>query len=103
VNEQNIAAVKRLVDENRHITYQTNSDTLSLHYPSIKTILHEKLGLRKISARWVPHKLTDEQKRKRVEFCQTNLADFGENGRKRLTDIVTGDETWIYFYTTPDK
>lgn len=28
---------------------------------------------------------------------------FGENGPKRLTDIVTGDETWLHFYETPSK
>jgi hypothetical protein len=31
------------------------------------------------------------------------LAAFGENGPKRVTDIVTGDETWIKFYESPCK
>ena len=28
---------------------------------------------------------------------------FEPNGPKRITDIVTGDETWIYFYGIPNK
>ena len=48
-------------------------------------VLHEKLGLRKISTGWVdlPHVLTPE--------------------KKRISDVVTGDETWIYFYGIPNK
>jgi hypothetical protein len=58
---------------------------------AIHTILHEHLSLRKITSRWVPYDLTDDQKRKRVLFCQQNLAKFNE-GKWRICDIITGDE-----------
>ena len=28
---------------------------------------------------------------------------FEPNGPKRVSDVVTGDETWIYFYGIPNK
>jgi len=38
-----------------------------------------------------------------IMVCQENLKIFEPNGTKRLTDIVTGNERWYYFYNTPSK
>jgi histone-lysine N-methyltransferase SETMAR len=64
----------------------------------LQKILHEELELRKICARWVPHRLTDDQKLARVSFCRETLRKF-KNGTSYLWGkIVTGDEVWIYHY-----
>ena len=47
-------------------------------------------------ARWVLHELTDENRRKRVEDCRENLKMFRE-GKWRLCDAVTGDESWLFY------
>ena len=70
---------------------------------TVHKVLHEELGLRKISARWVPHVLTPEQKKNRVSCARQLLDMFEPNGPKRVSDVVTGDETWIYFYGIPNK
>ena len=49
--------------------------------------------MEKVTSPWVPHQLTHEQ---RVKLCHENLAKF-QNGSYRLCDIITGDETWIYY------
>ena len=87
--------VELLVEQNPHITYAEIEAETSLHPPSIYTILHDSLELRKIASRWVPHDLTEAQKQKRVEYCQENLRLVNE-GKIRLCDIFTGDESWIY-------
>jgi len=50
--------------------------------------------MRKVCAKMVPKKLTEEQKQRRVTTCQGLL--------KRQDDIlgrvITGDETWVYQY-----
>ncbi|CAF3864449.1 unnamed protein product [Rotaria sp. Silwood1] len=51
--------------------------------------------MRKVTSRWVPHQLTDEQKQPRVQLCRENLTKF-QDGSWRLCDIITGDETCIY-------
>ncbi|CAF5105983.1 unnamed protein product, partial [Rotaria sp. Silwood1] len=51
--------------------------------------------MRKFTLRWVAHRLTDEQKQQRLRICRQNLAKF-QTGKWRLSDIITGDETWIY-------
>ncbi|UYV81498.1 hypothetical protein LAZ67_20001365 [Cordylochernes scorpioides] len=69
-------------------------------YFSVKNIVLEFLGDKKMSARWVPKKLTDEHKIKRAESATEFLCRYGE---KFLDSIVTGDETWAHNYTTETK
>jgi len=62
-------------------------------------ILHNKLNLYKVCAKWVPHVLTEENKKNRVEISK-QLLKILENG---FQNIVTGDETWIYYFTVSSK
>jgi histone-lysine N-methyltransferase SETMAR len=95
VTPANIQKIKNLVEVNPHITYAEIEAETSLHPPTIQTILHESLSMKKIASRWVPHELTEAQKNKRVECCQENIKLVNE-GKIRLCDIFTGDESWIY-------
>ena len=66
-------------------------------------MLLEDLTLKTVCAIWVPHILTEVQKRQRV-LCARKLIQLSEpNGHKRLEDVITGDETWIYFYGILNK
>ncbi|GFR71508.1 transposase [Elysia marginata] len=59
--------------------------------------------MKKVCALWIPHLLTVDQKRQRVR-CATELLNiFGPQGPKRLSHIVTGDETWFPFFIIPPK
>jgi histone-lysine N-methyltransferase SETMAR len=51
--------------------------------------------MRKLTSRWVPHQLTAKNRQDRVDACRENLAKFNE-GKWRLCDVITGDESWIY-------
>jgi hypothetical protein len=61
-----------------------------------KTTIHEavaeKLGYRKLCARWVPKMLTDNHKTKLMGSAP-----------KFLDSIVTGDETWVFHHTPESK
>ena len=49
----------------------------------------------RVSAKFVPRLLTDDQKENRVEISQELLAN--ANGNENfLKNIITGDETWVY-------
>ena len=67
------------------------------------TILKEKLKLQKISARWLPHLLTPKQKKDRVEKASVLLSRFKNMDFCRLREVVTGDETWLYFFEPDNK
>ena len=53
------------------------------------------LKMRKLTSRWVPHELTEKNRQDRVRVCEENLAKF-KDGKWRLCDVVTGDESWFY-------
>jgi len=64
--------------------------------------LTEKLKMRRVSAKFVPRLLTDDQKENRVEISQELLAN--ANGNENfLKKIITGDETWVYGYDDETK
>ncbi|KFD70534.1 hypothetical protein M514_17327 [Trichuris suis] len=74
---------------------------ISLH--SAFGILHETLGLRKLSARWVPKALREEQLDRRVNLSRELLTKIEANETGFFDRIVTGDETWIYQYHPESK
>ncbi|CAH1965639.1 unnamed protein product [Acanthoscelides obtectus] len=78
VTQENLDAVRKLIIEDRHVTYREIEASLMISKTSIQKNLHEELGLRKLVSRWIPHLLTEKQKAARVN-C-----------------IVSDDESWIY-------
>ena len=70
---------------------------------SLLSGLKEKLKLQKICARWIPHLLTPEQKKDRVEKAPVLLSRFKNRDSRRLREVVTGDETWLYFFEPDNK
>ena len=95
--------MKRISKEDPHSTIKELSEACDLLIGTIHSIIHQDLHMRKQSARWVPHLLTDDQKKRRVQCAQTLLNNFEPNGPKRLCDIVTGDETWLMLIWHPKQ
>ena len=96
LTEKNVATVKTLIEEDARYTVQEVEEVSGIHLSSVLKILREQLGLRKICTRWVPCLLTDEQKQSRVRLASQVIEKYNECDPRRLEEIVTGDETWIY-------
>ena len=75
------------------------ADIIDISAEGIQNILHEKLGMRKLSARWMPRLLTVEQKRNSMTTSEHCLDMFKRNPKEYLRRFVTVDETWIHRYT----
>jgi histone-lysine N-methyltransferase SETMAR len=103
VTRANIEQVRLLIEEDPYLSIKRVSTVLSISVGSAHTILHDHLNLKKVCARWIPHLLSDEQKRHRVASAQEMLDIFEGADRGRLTDIVTGDEKWFNFFMMPNK
>ncbi|CAH1984861.1 unnamed protein product [Acanthoscelides obtectus] len=65
VTEENITAVRKMLDEGRRMTNQQIEEILHLYAPAIHSILHDHLHVRKLCSLWVPHSLTKKQKTRR--------------------------------------
>ena len=70
---------------------------------TVFSILHEKLGVKKIWTRWVPRSLSEENKRNRVVNPEPILALFRRNSDELLRQYITVDETWIHYYIPERK
>ena len=96
--EKNVATVKTLIEEDACYTVQEIEELSGIHSSSVLKILCERLGLLKICVRWVLHLLTDEQKQSRVRLVSQVIEKYDKCDPRRLEEIVTGDETWIYHF-----
>ena len=61
--------VRDLVCSDRRIQVKEIAQVLGISHGSVSTILHDRLGMRKLTARWVPKSLGDEQMATRTAVC----------------------------------
>ena len=101
--EKNVATVKTLIEEDARYTVQELEELSCIHSSSVLKILRERLGLCKICTPWVPHLLTDEQKQSRVRLASQVIEKYDKCDQRRLEEILTGDETWIYHFQPDSK
>ena len=71
-----------------HICTWEISSKPALSLRTVHKILHDSLHMRKLSARWITHTLTDIQKASKVHIADYPFNLFEPNGPKRLTDVV---------------
>ena len=91
--DENVESVRRLLTEDRRTTLKMIADRSNIGKETVRRIVTEDLGKRKICARFFPHSLTTEQKKERVVYCQ-DLLLMGQDERF-WENIITGDETWL--------
>jgi len=96
VTQGNIEQVQRVIEEGPHSTHDDIQAETQLSRGTISRIIHDHLKMKKVTSRWVLHELTPQQKQLRVKTCKENLSKI-LSGSWWLSDIFTGDETWIYF------
>ena len=75
----------------------------NLSLARVYEILKKRLKVRKVNARWIPNLLTDEHKKARVTMTKKNLKMYPKYSKKAFDNIVTGDETWVYYFEPKRK
>ena len=86
-----------LVHSNRRIQVEGIAQALGISHGSISTVLHDRLGMRNLTARWVPKSLSDEQMTTRASVCSALLKRFRSKD-DFLLRLVTVDETCVHYY-----
>ena len=94
--------VRDLLYSDRRIQVEEIAQALGISHGSVSTILHDRLGMRKLTARWVPKSLSDEQMATRASVCSALLKLFRSKD-DFLLRLVTVDETWVHYYEPENK
>jgi DNA-binding transcriptional regulator YhcF (GntR family) len=98
---ENREKLKNLIIEDDEITVREMAKSLSVSTYVVEKLLKE-LGAKKVSARYVPHALTCDQKQSRKEICQEHLRSL--TGTPDLLDrLIAIDESWLKSYDPQDK
>ena len=89
--------VRDLVYSDRRIQVEEIVQALCISHGSVSTISHHRLGMRKLTARWVPKSLSGEQMATKESVCSAFLKRFRSKD-DFLLRLATVDETWVHYY-----
>jgi len=90
--------VRTLVRSDRRLSVRVITEELNMNKETVRQIVKEDLGMRKISAKMVPRILTHDQKQLRFHILSDILRKAEMFGK-----IITGDETWCFQYNPETK
>ena len=100
---QMIDKIHNMVLSDWQIKVREIVDATGMSKGTVFSIFHEKLGVKKISVRWVPCLLSEENKHNRVVHSEAILPHFRRNPDVFLRRYITVDGTWIHHYTPETK
>ncbi|GBP49131.1 Neurogenic protein big brain [Eumeta japonica] len=88
VTQENVQAVDILIRENRRIIYVELMRGLGIESAAMQRIIRDRLSLRKRGSRWMPRKLADEQKARRVDWRRFLIDKFDDGANKKTYTII---------------
>ena len=90
--------VHDMILNDRRVKVREIVEAIGISHGTVITILHEKVSMKKLSARWKLHLFTvNNNKCYRVTDSMTGLALFRRNPSEFLHRYITLDETLIHF------
>ena len=103
ISQEMIDCVEKLVLNSCRIKVAELASEWGISDGSVYTIIHEHLGMSKVSARKVPRNLNMQDRQQRVESSQELLEVYNANPEDFHTRLVTGDETWLHHWDPDTK
>jgi histone-lysine N-methyltransferase SETMAR len=97
-DEQHVIAVTTLLEEDARLTCDEIAHELGISHGTVFSILTDKLGKRRVVARWVPHQLSDGEKLNRLQIARSLRSRYRREGNSFINRIVAIDETWVRSY-----
>jgi [histone H3]-lysine36 N-dimethyltransferase SETMAR len=102
LTDQNFAKLGKMIIDNRSLTTYDIMQRLNCGKGSVLSML-DQLEVRKVCSKWVPKLLTKEMMNQRLSTCQDLLESFQNCSGDFFQGVVTGDETWIFYYDPYSK
>jgi histone-lysine N-methyltransferase SETMAR len=91
---ENITKVHEAILADRRQTIHDVCEIVELSYRTLQCILVDNLNMRRISARFVPRSLSNDQKALRIPVCR-ELKQQARDDPNFISNIITGDETLV--------
>ena len=102
-SDENVEKSRQKINEDRRYTIDEISEAVVVSWSSCQRILTVDLNMRRVAAKFVPHLLTQEQKKNtRLTLCH-DLKNQTESDPNFLSNVITGDESWCYGYDPETK
>ena len=98
-----VEKVTNLVATDAIFTTRHIAKCVCMSVGAARLILSRDLKMRRISAKWIPHLVTKEQKLARVRIAKQLLKQFPIYNNRSFANIITCDETWAHFYESKRK
>ena len=87
--------VAESIEDDPYQSARTLASALHVDKNTVCSILKNELKMKKVNAHWIPHDLTDQQKKVRVDLSGEMLKVLNKVRYSSL--ILTGDETFLYW------
>ena len=101
--DENVEIVHNMAMCDRRRDLRSLAREVGVRFGVVQTILTDILGVSKLSARWVPRMLTDDQNRSRLDISRFLLSRYEDDPDDLINQIVTQDETWVHHFNTESK
>jgi len=101
-NEGLIAKVRKRIQVECGVTVRMMDDEFVVNRETIRQILVEDLGKRKVVSRFVPHALSDDKRHECVPYAKYFIKTARRN-KNFLNSIVAEDEYWCFRYDPTTK
>ena len=90
-----LAEIRAVLQRNARSSISTIARDVNLSYGTVQKALHADLDMTKLSARWIPHLLTQPQKVRRVALARAALQML-RSCVNPIDSVIAQDESWIF-------
>jgi hypothetical protein len=82
---------------------RSRAEGLRISRATVLNYLHLSIDFKSFHLRWVPHLLTEDLRQKRKDDARAMLPLLHIAQRNSWHHLVTGDESWFFFDTSPRR
>ena len=99
----NVKVAHTLVMCYRRRDLRSIASKVGINLGTVQSFETDILGMSKVSARWVPGMLTDDQKRTPLDISRYLLSRYADDLGDFIERVVTQDETWVHHFDPGSK
>ena len=97
VDDQIDTLIQKELENDPFVSARIIARRIRVAISTVTTHLHKSLKMKNVHFRWIPHLLTEQQKKMRVELSNEILKALEIARKNKFKFILTGDESWFEY------